>query len=325
VSPTEDADADEDEDIEDFFDPSFLAELEGLAAQDKGAPVAPVALEANLGDKLAKFLGSPPVDEDGFVALPGGALHERTDVLIEICRQGPPREAVQAVENFVVFFQALVPTLIEESADDIKRFFFRLVPTLIHIAYKDFGNEASERTEGVAALRNVETILIEISNVKLAPSERELVFKNIDQLSAFIAVGEYAMANEAISSQLLGIIRGNKITRALFRLMEVEANVQVFLKERLGYLTPQIKIPGDIESLADYGPIRVLEEEEPEGPPRRFLQIQIPEIPILRDIVLRLVNDESGQTHDFRLDALGSTELAVPPGTYSLGLVYQPE
>jgi hypothetical protein len=323
VSPTEDAD--EDEDIEDFFDPSFMAELEGLAAQDKGAPMAPTPLASNLGDKLAKFLGVPPLDEDGFVGLSGTVLHERTDVLIEICREGPPREAAQAVESFIVFFQALVPTLLEENADDVKRLFFRLTPTLIHIAYNDFGNEASERTEGVAALRNVETILMEISNVRLAPSERELVFKNIDQLSSFIAVGEYAMANEAISSQLLGIIRGNKITRALFRLMEVEANVQVFLKERLGYLTPQIKVPADIESLAEYGPIRVLEEEEPEGPPRRFLQIQIPEIPILRDIVLRLVNDQSGETFDFRLDALGSTELAVPPGTYSLGLVYQPE
>ena len=55
-----------------------------------------------------------------------------------------------------------------------------------------------------------------------------------------------------------------------------------------------------------------------------FLQIQIPEIPFLRDIVLHVVAP-SGKTYDLRLDALGSTELNLPPGAYSLGLVYQPD
>jgi hypothetical protein len=224
-----------------------------------------------------------------------------------------------------VFFQALVPTVLPETAADIKRFFFRLAPTLLQIAHNDFGTDHAKTPEGREALRNLETILIEISNVRLAPSEKDLVFKNIDQMAAFIAVGEYAMANEAISTQLLSIIRGNKITRALFRLMEVEVQVQVYLKEKLGYLTPQIRVPEDLAALSEYGPIRVLEEEEPDGTRKAFIQVQIPEIPILRDIVLKLVRADDGVMLDLRFDALGTTLLDVPPGSYGLGLVYQPE
>jgi hypothetical protein len=313
---------------EDFFDPSFLAELEGLAAMDKGAP-APLSLSSNLSGKLRAFLtgpdpAAPPLGEAAFVELASGPLHERIDVLVEIARGGGRQQAGHAVESFVVFFQALVPTLAEEGARDIKRFFFRLVPTLLHIAYNDFADDLTKRSEGQSALRNLETILIEISNVRLAPSERELVFKNIDQMAAFIAVGEYTMANEVISSQLLEIIRGNKLTRALFRLMEVEANVQVYLKEKAGYLTPQIRIPDDAARLTEYGPVRMLEEDVL-GERKLFLQVQIPEIPILRDIVLRLVNPDDDRIHDLRMDALGSTELTVPPGHYRLGLVYEPE
>jgi hypothetical protein len=315
--------------VEEFFDPSFLAELEGLAGEGKGLP-APIALTSGEGEKLARFLApagaAQPLDEEAFVALPTGALLERGNALIDLARSGSAgRDALQAVENFIVFFQTLVPTLSEEAASDIKRFFFRLVPTLIHISYNDFSLDKEKRIEGVAALRNLETILIEISNVRLAPSEKELVFRNIDQMAAFIAVGEYTMANEAISSQLLGIIRGNKLTRALFRLMEVEVTVQVYLKERFGYLTPQIRIPEDLEALGEYGPLRVLDEESAFGDRKRFIQVHIPEIQILRDIVMRLVRADGSETYDLRLDALGSAELTIPPGAYSLGLVYQPE
>lgn len=313
---------------EEFFDPAFFAELEGLAAMDKGGAPAPLALSSRLSETLDLFLKPsldvPRLDEDRFVGLPSGELHERVDTLIEIVRRGGRRQAVQAVENFVVFFQALVPTLHGDGASDIKRFFFRLIPTLLHIAYNDFAESDEQRGEGSSALHNLETILIEISNVRLAPTERELIFRNIDQMAAFIAVGEYQMANDLISQQLLGIIRGNKLTRALFRLMEVEANVQVYLKEKAGYLTPQLRLPEDVDLLSDYGPVRLLEEEIL-GEPKLFIQVHIPEIPILRDIVLRLVEPESGRTHDLRFDALGSAELTVPPGTYSLGLVYQPE
>lgn len=311
---------------EEFFDPGFLAELEGLAAVGKGAPTP--GESRHLNETFDQFLrsgsGEAPLDEEGFVALSGTALHDRVDALIEIARGGAGRAAVEAAENFIVFFQALVPTLSVEGAADIKRSFFRLIPTLLHIAYNDFADDEGERAQGRAALHNLETILIEISNVRLAPTERELVFKNIDQMADFIAVGEYRMANELISSQLLEIIRGNKLTRALFRLMEVEANVQVYLKEKVGYLTPQIRVPDDVERLSDYGPVRVLEEEH-QGERKLFLQVHIPEIPLLRDIVLRLVNQADGATFDLRLDSLGSTELVVPPGSYSLGLVYQPD
>ena len=317
---------DEEEIVEDeFFDPSFLAELEGLATLEKGVP-APLSLSVSLTDKLAAFLagddGAPAIDEETFVDMPSSVAVERLNRLVEICRGGSQLRAVQAVENFIVFFQALVPTVGGEAARQIKRFFFHLAPTLIHIAYNDFGDSEDERAEGLAALRNLETILIEISNVRLAPSESELVFKNIDQLAAFISVGEYSMSNGVISMQLLQIIRSNKMTRALFRLMEVEVSVQVYLKEKLGYLTPQIRVPEDIDVLHDYGPIRILQEEIL-GESKVFIQVHIPEIPFLRDIVLHAVG-EDGKGYDLRLDALGSAELNLPPGTYSLGLVYQP-
>jgi hypothetical protein len=311
---------------EEFFDPSFLAELEGLAARDKGA-LAPFSLSSSLADRLSAFLAGPtadvpPLDEDTFLDLPTPSAVGCLNRLVEICREGPRRDAVQAVESFVVFFQALLPNVSRQGAHPIKRFFFRLVPTLIHIAYNDFGDQESKRAEGVAALRNLETILIEISSVRLAPTEGELVFRNLDQMATFIAVGDYTMANEVISSQLLHIIRSNKATRALFRLMEVEVNVQVYLKERLGYSTPQILIPEDLDALREYGPLRILEEEVL-GEKKLFIQVQIPEIPFLREIVLRAVA-EDGAEHDLRLDALGSAELALPPGRYALGLVYQP-
>ena len=55
--------------------------------------------------------GRPPLAEEGFLALPPAALAERCNGLIESCRRSPRRDAAQAVESFVVFFQALVPTL----------------------------------------------------------------------------------------------------------------------------------------------------------------------------------------------------------------------
>ena len=130
------------------------------------------------------------------MAAPNPQIIERTNNLIEICREAGASPAVQGIESFVVFFQALVPTLSPEGAGNIRRFFFRLAPTLIHIAYNDFGSRPSDREDGLAALRNLESILIEISSVRLAPSESELVFKSVDQMSEFIAVGEYAMAND---------------------------------------------------------------------------------------------------------------------------------
>jgi hypothetical protein len=316
--------------VEDFFDSSFLSELESLAALS--AAGHPASAPAFLPEKLSVFLDPRPgdgiterLDESGFVALPPAQLAERTNVLMEICRQSARTTAVQAVENFIVFFQALVPTLHEDAAPAIKGVFFRLVPTLIHIAYADFGDRDDARREGRKALHDLETILIEISSVRLAPSESQLIFKSIDQLSAFIGSGEYALANEVISSRLLSIISRNRLTRALFRLMEVEVSIQIYLKERLGYPTPRVTIPHDYATLADYGPLRILSEEEPDGTTRRFVQVHLPDLPILRDIVLRLAPTEGGPHHDLRFDALGSAELDLPPGTYSLGLLYEPE
>lgn len=314
--------------VEQFFDDAFLEELEGLAKAGDGRALAPE--EVDLHARLADFLAPPPggdfpLDAAAFLELPESIFRERTDVLIGVCRESPRRGAVEDVENFLVFIQALIPTLSFDGSREIKRAFFRLAPSLLHIAYHDFSGRDGERDEGRAALRNLENILLEISSVRLAPTEGDLVFRSIEQLAALIDSGAYSLANELVSTRLLALIRKNKVTRALYRLMEVEVNVQRYLKERLGYATPQISIPEDLLVLEDYGPVRVLHEEAPDGTARAYLQFQLPELPLLRDFVLTLVRDDGAGTHEARLDNLGCVPLEVAPGLYQMGLVYRPE
>ncbi len=316
--------------MDEFFDPTFLAELEELAAPREGLPGAWPPPTSPLQEELRAFLAPEPgsdaaLDEEGFVAFPAARVAERTNLLVEMCRRGPRSETLLALENFVVFFQALLPTLSDTGAPAVKRLFFHLVPTLIHIAHNDFAEAATRRAEGIEALQNLETILIEISSVRLAPSEAELVFRSIDQMAAFIGVGEYAMANEVISSQLLSLIGRNKLTRALYRLMEVEVSVQRYLKEKLDYPTPQLRLPDDAATLADYGPLRIFMDEGPDGAPHRFIQVHLPDIEMLKDIVLHLVSQDVNVAYDLRLDGLGSALLAIPPGRYAIGFAYEPE
>jgi hypothetical protein len=310
-----------------FFDDAFLQELQELASgegalarADQGAR----ELEHGLSTLLADEAGGTALSLDELASLPVPQLLQRTDRLLELCRGGPSRSAVQAVENFVVFFQALVPTLKEEGADQVRRVFARLVPTLIQIAYNDFGSGEEDVAEGRAALGNLETILIDIAGVRLAPQESELVYRSIDQVASFMAVGEYAMASRVVSAQLLDLIERNKLTRALYRLMEAEVAVQRYIKERLGYTTPQFVLPDDLQKLSEYGPIQVLEETSLEGAPQRLLQVQVPGIPRLTDVVVHLVAAEGGAQFDLRMDALGMAPLALPGGRYALGLAYEP-
>jgi hypothetical protein len=315
--------------VEEFFDASFLEELEGLAqAAGLAVPLPPAGTD--LQRELASFLApapgsSAPLDEQGFVCLSPVELSARTNGLVETCRRSPRREAVEVVENFVVFFQALVPTLSAEGAGEIKRAFFRLVPMLLHIAFHDFAGRDDDRAEGRLALRNLESILLEISSIQLAPTESELVFRSIDQLAALVDVGQYAMANELVSTRLLALIQKNKVTRALYRIMEVEVSVQRYLKEKLGYPTPQIRIPDDYAALEEYGPVRILRETSREGEPKTFLQVHLPNLPSLRDVVLSLVREDGLIGYEMRLDNLGSVEIDLAPATYRIGLVYQPE
>jgi hypothetical protein len=314
--------------VEQFFDDAFLEELHGLANAGEGHALAPAAvdLHALLSEFLAPLPGGDlPLDTAAFQDLPEPIFRARTDALVEACRASPRRGAVEDVENFVVFIQALIPTLLPDASREIKRAFFRLAPTMLNIAYHDFAGQEEEREEGRAALRNLENILLEISSVHLAPSEGDLVFRSIEQLAALIDSGAYAMANDLVSTRLLALIRKNKVTRALYRLMEVEANVQNHLRERLGYATPQIRVPEDLAALEDYGPVRVLHEEAPGGEVKTLLQFQLPELPLLRDFVLTLVSEETGESHEGRLDNLGCVALEVAPGLYRLGLAYQPE
>jgi len=316
---------------QDFFDAEFLSELEELANVGEGHAPGANPVSSIAAERLQEFLQPPAgsglpasLDEDAFVGLGSDQLGERIGVLVEVCREAGTGTAARAVENTVVFVQALVPTLASEGAEAIKRVFFRLVPTLIHIAFNDFSPDPGKREEGRAALHNLERILIEISSIRLAPAESELIFRSIDQMMSFIGVAEYAMANDVISSQLLSIIERNRLQRALFRLMEAEVAIQLFLKEKLGHTTPQLRIPDDIPHLDEYAPIRVFSEEGSDGATRQFLEIQVPNMPDLTDVVIKMVGEQSGAHHDLRLDALGSAELLLPDDTWALGLVYDP-
>jgi len=155
--------------------------------------------------------------------------------------------------------------------------------------------------------------------------ESDLIFRSIDQMTSFIGVGEYSMANDVISSQLLSIIERNKLQRALYRLMEAEVAVQRYLKERLGYATPRIRVPEDVPALRDYAPIRIFDEDGLDGERKRLIEIQLPHIPLLSDVVINLVGEETREQYEMRLDALGSTELDVPNDVYRLGLAYKPQ
>ena len=317
-------------DDDEFFDPTFMAELEELAGPGDGFQIAQLDGPSAPEEKLSAFLspvadGTTPLSEEGFVDLPNSDLTDRVNGLMELCRDGGRLDAVQPVEAFVVFFRALIPTLTESGSQEIKRLFFRMVPTLIHIAHNGFSDDADKQRDGVEALRNLERILIEISGVRLAPAESELVFRSIDQMTSFISVAEYAMANEVISSRLLSIIARNKLMRSLFRLMEAEVAVQRYLKQRLGSPTPVICIPEDLHLLEDYAPLRIFSEDEDDSAPRRLIQIQLPDLATPDHVVLHVSAAEGGAEYELRLDALGTAELNVPDGVYALGLVYSPE
>jgi hypothetical protein len=71
--------------------------------------------------------------------------------------------------------------------------------------------------------------------------------------------------------------------------------------------------------------LRVLKEQDLDGAVRCLIQVQIPDIPILRDVLLHLAATDGSRGYDLRLDSLGSVEVDVPPGLYRLGLVYQPQ
>ena len=251
-------------------------------------------------------------------------LVERSNDLIESCRRSASREAALGVESFIVFFQTLAPTLRDEPAREVKATFFRLAPTLVHMAWDETAGQGERRRDAAEALQGLETILLEVSSVHLTPAESELLFKSLDQLATLLAAGEYALARDVVGAPLLAILRKNRVARSLFRLMEVEAAIQVYLKERFGYSTPQLHLPEDLDRLTEFGPIRIFEDQEFGGVPERYLQVQLPDIPILSDIVIRL-SREDGTVKDLRLDGLGSARFDLAAGHYGLGLIYEPE
>lgn len=318
---------------DDTFDSPLLSELEGLVA-DSGVAVSSAAEGAadarGYRETLAAFLapifpGEPPLAERSFLDLPVSVLAQRCNGLIEAGRRSSRHDAAQAVEGFVVFVQALIPTLAAESSREVKATFFRLVPTLVQMAWEDLGDAGDRRRESRASLGLLETILLEVSSVRLAPVESEMLFKSLDQLATLIAAGEYALARDVVAAPLLGILRKNRVARSLFRLMEVEVALQVYIRERLGHATPRIRIPEDIPALSEFGPLHVFEEEASDGVRRAYLQVQLPDIPILSDIVVHLSRHDGGDERRLGLDGLGSVLFDVPPGLYEIGLLYEPD
>jgi hypothetical protein len=291
--------------------------------------VGDLAGDAGLQQAVDAFSFGPEgvarLTEEAFLTLPPALVAERCNTLIESCRRSPWPEAAQAVESFVVFFQALLPTLAKEAAGEVRSTFFRLAPTLLQMAWDDHGDRPDRREDGRMALRQIETLLLEVASVKLAPAESELLFRSLDQLGSLIKGGEYGLARELVAGPLVEILRKNRVARSLYRLMEVEVAIQRYLKERLGYTTPQLRLPDDVETLSDFGPVRVFDEESFDGTRRRYLQLQLPDIPILSDIVVHLARDPGPDHRDLRLDGLGSVELDLPAGLYRIGLAYEPE
>jgi hypothetical protein len=280
-------------------------------------------------ETLAAFLapvlpGGAALSEASFLELSAGQIGERCNALIEAGRHSPRREAAQATESFIVFFQALVPTLGQQPAREIKATFFRLVPTLVQMAWEEPVEGSERRRDSHEALAILETILLEIASVRLAPVESGQLFKALDQLATLITAGEYALARDVVAGPLLGILRKNRVARSLFRLMEVEVALQSYILDRLGHASPRIRIPGDLAALSDFGPLRVFEDEGPDGQRKVYLQVQLPDIPVLSDIVVQL-SQEGGGDQRLRLDGLGSVPLDLPPGLYEIGLLYEPE
>jgi hypothetical protein len=313
----------------DVFDSAFLSELEGLV-NETGIAVSSAgqgpAGAWGYRETLARFLaptepGAPPLTEGAFQQLGSAALAERCNGLIEAGRRSPRHDAAQAVESFVVFFQALVPTLGESAAREVKATFFRLIPTLVPMAWDDGAGGGA----GGEALRLLETILLEVSSVRLAPAESEILFKSLDQLATLMGAGEYSLARDVVALPLLAILRKNRVKRSLFRLMEVEVDIQRYVQERLGHASPHVRVPDDLAALSDYGPVRAFEEKDPSGGAASYIQVQLPDIPILSDIVVRFSRDGEEAPRDVRLDALGSGRLDLPPGLYRFGLLYAPE
>jgi hypothetical protein len=82
------------QEAEDFFDASFLEELEQLSHVGAGPDRVPLEVSGTLHERLAEVMAVDPespggrqLTEDEFAALSGEAIAERSNALLAICRQ----------------------------------------------------------------------------------------------------------------------------------------------------------------------------------------------------------------------------------------------
>jgi len=291
----------------------------------------PAVTEADLQRSLHRLLigvltpdvaGARRLSADDFAALQGPALDARADALIRVCRQGRST-AARAAENVVVLLWMLAQTLTGPIATSVRRLFFRFIPTLIHLAHRGFSDDPVRREDGFRALEKLQQVLVEISAATLTPSESAQVLSSVDQLAMFIEAGDYTVANHIVGAQLERFLERNALKRALYHLMQAEAEIERYIRDRLGRGEARIRLPHDVPLLGDYAPLRIFDEPRG-GRVQRLLEVQLPNIQRPEDVVVRLMGAEVRTPFDRRLDALGALELMVPDDSYQLGLVYDP-
>lgn len=293
------------------------------------APSAGLPHRDDLREKLLQILtpvepGKPsgPLTEDDFASLSTAQFDARANALIRICRGGTAG-AARMVQNVVVVFWMLGQTLTGATGSSFKRLFYRFIPTLIQVAYRDFSDDEDSRAEGARALDRLQQVLVEVSSARLTPLECRHMLSSLEQLEVFIATGDYAIANSVVGVQLRRFMERNRLRRALYHLMQAEAEIDRYVRERLGRSQLSIRLPQDVPHLSDYAPLRIFHEPR-RGRSQRFMELQLPNVERPADVVVRMIGTGSRGPFDKRLDPLCAVDLLVPDDSYRLGLVYDP-
>ena len=154
-----------------------------------------------------------------------------------------------------------------------------------------------------------------------------MLFKSLDQLATLIAAGEYALARDVVAVPLLG--HPAQEPRGALALPPDGGRGGAAgrtSRSGSGHATPRIRIPEDVAALADFGPLRVFDEEGPDGVRRALPAGAAARHPDpQRHRRAPLARTTAADERRLRLDGLGSVPFDVPPGLYVIGLLYEPD